>query len=102
MARTGWSDRAASTWRDRWLVTALLVGLGLRLYHLGAAPLWFDEVMTADWVLRSWRGKGPVEALDQSFLEDQCLGRDLAEADAVLAGEVVLPVGLAGIGAEAE
>ena len=41
--------------RDPWVLAALLVGLALRLLHLGAAPLWFDEVMTADWVSRSWR-----------------------------------------------
>jgi hypothetical protein len=40
--------------RDPWLA-ALLVGLAVRLPHLGAAPLWFDEVMTADWVAHPWR-----------------------------------------------
>jgi uncharacterized membrane protein len=41
--------------RDRWVLAALIAGLALRLFHLGAAPLWFDEVMTADWVARPWR-----------------------------------------------
>jgi 4-amino-4-deoxy-L-arabinose transferase-like glycosyltransferase len=41
--------------RDPWVVGALAVGLAVRLLHLGAAPLWFDEVMTADWVARPWR-----------------------------------------------
>jgi mannosyltransferase len=43
------------TSRDPWVLAALLVGLALRLLHLGAAPLWFDEVMTADWVSHPWR-----------------------------------------------
>jgi uncharacterized membrane protein len=42
-------------WRDPWVLAALLVGLALRLLRLGAAPLWFDEVLTADWVSHSWR-----------------------------------------------
>lgn len=41
--------------RDPWVLAALLVGLAVRLLHLGAAPLWFDEVMTADWVAHPWR-----------------------------------------------
>jgi uncharacterized membrane protein len=41
--------------RDPWILGALVVGLAVRLVHLGAAPLWFDEVMTADWVARPWR-----------------------------------------------
>jgi len=49
------SPRPDAASRDTWILAALLVGLGLRLYHLGVAPLWFDEVMTADWVRRSWR-----------------------------------------------
>jgi uncharacterized membrane protein len=40
---------------DPWVVAALCVGLFLRLARLGAAPLWFDEVVTADWVARPWR-----------------------------------------------
>ena len=40
--------------RDRWVLIALVVGLGLRLARLGTAPLWFDEVVTANWVGRPW------------------------------------------------
>ena len=39
---------------DPWVLTALGVGLLLRFARLDAAPLWFDEVMTADWVARPW------------------------------------------------
>jgi len=48
------SPRTNAALRDTWILAAFLVGIGLRLFHLGAAPLWFDEVMTADWVRRSW------------------------------------------------
>ncbi len=48
------SPRTNAALRDTWILAALLVGLALRLFHLGTAPLWFDEVMTADWVRRSW------------------------------------------------
>jgi uncharacterized membrane protein len=40
---------------DVWIAAACCVGLALRLFRLGHAPLWFDEVMTADWVVRPWR-----------------------------------------------
>lgn len=53
------TDRSATdtpgTLRDPWVLAALLVGLALRLLYLGAAPLWFDEVLTADWVSHPWR-----------------------------------------------
>jgi 4-amino-4-deoxy-L-arabinose transferase-like glycosyltransferase len=58
------SPRPDAASRDTWILAALLVGLGLRLYHLGAAPLWFDEVMTADWVRRSWRDMLAVSLAD--------------------------------------
>jgi hypothetical protein len=48
-------DRRSSILADPWVLAALAVGLVLRLVHLGAAPLWFDEVITADWVARPWR-----------------------------------------------
>jgi len=41
--------------RDRWVLSAVLVGLALRLVRLGAAPLWLDEVLSADWVSHPWR-----------------------------------------------
>jgi uncharacterized membrane protein len=41
--------------RDRWLLAAILAGLALRFTHLGATPLWLDEVTTANWVARPWR-----------------------------------------------
>jgi uncharacterized membrane protein len=40
--------------RDRWVIGATLAGAGLRLVHLGAAPLWFDETLTADWIRMPW------------------------------------------------
>lgn len=40
--------------RDPRVLAAVLVGAALRLWRLGEAPLWFDEVMTADWVARPW------------------------------------------------
>ncbi len=43
------------TLRDGWVLAALAVGLILRLAQLGTAPLWFDEVITADWLARPWR-----------------------------------------------
>lgn len=46
------SDRGAL--RDHWVLAALCAGLLLRLVRLGVAPLWFDEVITADWVARPW------------------------------------------------
>lgn len=49
------TDRPMGILRDHWVFVALLAGLTVRLVRLGAAPLWFDEVMTADWVARSWR-----------------------------------------------
>jgi len=49
------TDRPAGILRDHRVFVALLVGLALRLVRLGTAPLWFDEVVTADWVARSWR-----------------------------------------------
>jgi mannosyltransferase len=45
----------SQTHRDPWILAALVVGLALRFVHLGSAPLWFDEVLTADWVARPWR-----------------------------------------------
>jgi len=40
--------------RDRWILAALVAGLGLRLVHLGTAPLWLDEVITAEWMREPW------------------------------------------------
>lgn len=54
-SRADGAERPAGILGDRWVVGALLVGLVLRLIRLGAAPLWFDEVMTADWVAHPWR-----------------------------------------------
>src|SRR4029078_12476544 len=53
-------------------------------------------------IVRAWRSERAVDALDQGLLEDERLGSDLAEADAVLPGEGVLPVRLAGIGGDSE
>ena len=35
---------------DLWLLAALAVGLGLRLFNLGAAALWHDEIYTVLWL----------------------------------------------------
>lgn len=40
--------------RDRCILAAFVAGLGLRLVHLGAAPLWLDEVITAQWMREPW------------------------------------------------
>jgi hypothetical protein len=40
--------------RDPFVLGAVALGLGLRLVRLGDAPLWFDEVITAEWVARPW------------------------------------------------
>jgi hypothetical protein len=48
------AQRSTGLLGDPWVMAALCVGLLLRLARLGAAPLWFDEVMTADWVARPW------------------------------------------------
>jgi uncharacterized membrane protein len=48
-------ERPAGILTDPWVLAALAAGIVLRLVHLGAAPLWFDEVMTAEWVAKPWR-----------------------------------------------
>ena len=48
-------ERRSGILADPWVLAALAAALVLRLLHLGTAPLWFDEVMTADWVARPWR-----------------------------------------------
>ncbi len=48
-------DRRVGLLADSCVLAAFVVAFALRLLHLGAAPLWFDEVITADWVARPWR-----------------------------------------------
>ncbi len=48
-------DRRPGVLADAWVLAALAAGLVVRLIHLGTAPLWFDEVMTAQWVRLPWR-----------------------------------------------
>ncbi len=43
------------TVRDRWVLAAIVIGVAVRFIGLGAAPLWFDEVMSAEWVRLPWR-----------------------------------------------
>jgi len=45
-----------ATCSDTWIQTALVVALGLRLFRLDAASLWFDEVYTARWIALPWGG----------------------------------------------
>ncbi|HYD46842.1 MAG TPA: glycosyltransferase family 39 protein [Terriglobales bacterium] len=45
---------SASLFTDRWLLGALAAALALRLPGLAAAPLWFDETITAEWMHLSW------------------------------------------------
>lgn len=44
----------AALWRDAWIVAALAAALALRLINLDAAPLWYDEVYTAEWLKLPW------------------------------------------------
>jgi uncharacterized membrane protein len=39
---------------DAWIISAMVVGLALRLFRLGDAALWFDETFTASWVQLPW------------------------------------------------
>ena len=43
--------RVRFEWLDGWVAAALLTALALRLLRLDAAPLWFDEVITARWIM---------------------------------------------------
>jgi len=40
--------------RDPWVLAAVLAGLVLRFVRLGAAPLWFDEVLSVQWLEGPW------------------------------------------------
>ncbi|MFN8545793.1 MAG: hypothetical protein U0807_16545 [Candidatus Binatia bacterium] len=40
--------------RDVWILGAVAAALALRLVRLDAAPLWLDEVITAQWVPLGW------------------------------------------------
>lgn len=36
------------------MILAAICAMVLDLYHLGAAPLWFDEVLTTEWLRADW------------------------------------------------
>jgi 4-amino-4-deoxy-L-arabinose transferase-like glycosyltransferase len=40
--------------RDPWILAAPAAGFALRLVHLGTAPFWLDEVITAEWMRLPW------------------------------------------------
>src|SRR5262245_57232640 len=50
MTVTGRAGEARSTLRDGWVALAIGTALCIRLVRLDAAPLWFDEVITARWL----------------------------------------------------
>jgi mannosyltransferase len=54
-AVTGRAGEARGTLRDGPVVLAIITALCIRLVRLDAAPLWFDEVITARWMELGWR-----------------------------------------------